>query len=107
MDLIKKLAMGASIAAMSLSLYATPVFAEATASNSNVSDDSFADADATDDDTVVVTVDNTDDSDIENDDLFDANTGGNTQSGNEDNNSLTTDDADATGDSLRLHKSQN
>lgn len=94
MDLLKKLAVAGATVSLALGLYAVPVLGAADASNDNISDDSFADSEAYDVDTVNVGSTNLD-QELDNFDVALANTGLNSQNGNEDGNDLSASNASA------------
>lgn len=94
MNLIKKIAIAGATVSIALGTYAIPVFAEAEATNSDVTQDSFADAESFDNDTVKVDTKNHD-TGLVNIDASLASSGLNDQSGNEDDNDMTTNSSDA------------
>lgn len=94
MNVIKRLAIAGATVSIALGAYAIPVFAAADASNTNITQDSFADVEASDNDSLKVDTKNLD-TDFVNIDASLASSGLNDQSGNEDGNDLTTKEADA------------
>lgn len=94
MKLLKKLAVAGATISLALGAYTVPVFADAEATNTDVTQDSFADSESFDNDDVKVEVKNID-TDMTNLDFAFANSGLNTQDNNEDGNDLTADNADA------------
>lgn len=94
MKLFKKIAVGLSTLSLASGLYALPAFAATSATNTDITGDSFADSEAFDNDNVTVASSNVD-QDLLNIDVSLASTGLNTQSGNEDDNTLHASNAGA------------
>lgn len=94
MNLVKKIAVAGATVTLALGTYAVPVFAAAESSNEDITNDSFADTKAYDDDQVKVDVKN-EDTDLFNFDAALANSGLNEQSYNDDGNDLSTDSGEA------------
>lgn len=94
MKLFKKIAVAGATVSLALGAYVLPAFAAADATNTDVTNDSFADSESYDNDDVKVEVKNLN-TDMTNIDLAIANSGLNDQSNNEDGNGLTAKDADA------------
>ncbi|MBI2029706.1 hypothetical protein HYT02_04775 [Candidatus Gottesmanbacteria bacterium] len=94
MNLVKKIAVAGATVTLALGTYAVPVFAAAEGTNEGITNDSFADAKAYDDDEVKVKVKN-EDTDFFNFDSALATSGLNEQSYNDDGNNLTTESGGA------------
>ena len=90
MNLVKKIAVAGATITLAMGTYVVPVFAAAEGSNENITNDSFADSKAYDDDKVKVDVKN-EDTDFFNFDSALATSGLNEQSYNDDGNDLSTE----------------
>lgn len=94
MNVLKKIAVAGATVTLALGTYAVPVFAAAESENTDITNDSYADAKSYDDDKVKVSVDNSN-STLFNFDAALANSGLNEQSYNDDGNDLSTEKGEA------------